>query len=75
VDDVAQAFLKAVGNPRSCASAYNVTGEEAISWNQFTVKVAEAMEAQETVLPGEGQILDLIKRDSVCGVDQVVPRR
>jgi nucleoside-diphosphate-sugar epimerase len=45
VDDVARAFVNAAGNPGSFGRAYNVTGEEAISWNQFTVKIAEAMGA------------------------------
>lgn len=45
IDDVARGFLNAAGNPRTFGKAYNVTGEEAISWNQLTVKVAEAMGA------------------------------
>ncbi len=45
IDDVARGFLGAAGNPRAFGKAYNVTGDEAISWNQFTAKVAEAMEA------------------------------
>ncbi len=45
VDDVARAFVNAAGNPGAFGKAYNVTGEEAISWNQFTVKIAEAMDA------------------------------
>jgi len=45
IDDVARGFLHAAGNARTFGKAYNVTGEEAISWNQLTVKIAEAMGA------------------------------
>lgn len=43
IDDVARGFVNAAGNPATFGNAYNVTGEEAISWNQFTAKIAEAM--------------------------------
>ncbi len=49
-DDVARGFVGAAGNPRAFGKAYNVTGEEAITWNQFTVKIAEAMDAPPPTL-------------------------
>jgi nucleoside-diphosphate-sugar epimerase len=45
IDDVARGFLGAAGNARAFGHAYNVTGEEAVTWNQLTAKVAEAMGA------------------------------
>ena len=45
IDDVARGFLGAAGNVTALGKAYNVTGEEAITWNQFTVQVAAAMDA------------------------------
>lgn len=44
IDDAARGFVGAAGNERAFGKAYNVTGEEAITWNQFTAKIAEAME-------------------------------
>ena len=45
IDDVARGFVNAAGTTATFGKSYNVTGEEAITWNQFTQKVAEAMEA------------------------------
>jgi nucleoside-diphosphate-sugar epimerase len=45
IDDVARGFLGAAGNARAFGHAYNVTGEEAVTWTQLTAKVAEAMGA------------------------------
>ncbi len=45
IDDVARGFLGAAGNPAAFGQAYNVTGEEAVTWNQLTAKIAEAMGA------------------------------
>lgn len=45
IDDVARGFLGAAGNDAAFGHAYNVTGEEAVTWNQLTAKIAEAMGA------------------------------
>lgn len=44
VDDAARGFVGAAGNEKAFGRAYNVSGEEAITWNQFTAKIAEAMD-------------------------------
>jgi nucleoside-diphosphate-sugar epimerase len=44
-DDVARAFVAAVGNSKTFGKAYNVTGDEWISWNRFHRGIAEAMNA------------------------------
>jgi nucleoside-diphosphate-sugar epimerase len=45
VDDVGHAFVSAACNPAAFGKAYNTTGEEIITWNQYHQKVAEALEA------------------------------
>lgn len=47
IDDVARGFLKAAGNAKTFGRAYNVTGEEAVTWNQLTAMIAEAMGAPQ----------------------------
>jgi nucleoside-diphosphate-sugar epimerase len=42
-DDVARAFVGAVGNENAFGKAYHVTGEEWMTWNSYHHKVAEAM--------------------------------
>jgi nucleoside-diphosphate-sugar epimerase len=44
-DDVARAFVEAVGNPRSFGREYHVAGEEWMTWDTYIQRVAEAMNA------------------------------
>jgi nucleoside-diphosphate-sugar epimerase len=46
-DDVAGAFVAALGNETAYGEAYHVTSEEVISWNQYHEYVADAMDAPE----------------------------
>jgi len=43
VDDVARAFVSALGNERSLGRAYHVTGEEWRTWNRYHEEVAIAL--------------------------------
>ena len=45
IDDVARAFAGAAGNERAFGSAYNVTGEEVMTWDQYTERAAEGLGA------------------------------
>lgn len=44
-DDVARAFVNAVGNTRTYGKAYHVTGEEWMTWDQYHQGIAQAMNA------------------------------
>ena len=43
VDDVARAFVGALGNQAAFGKTYNVTGEEWMTWNHYHEGVAEAL--------------------------------
>ena len=43
VDDVARAFVAAIGNERAYGKAYHTAGDHWMTWNQFHAGVAEAL--------------------------------
>ncbi|HET7767404.1 MAG TPA: NAD-dependent epimerase/dehydratase family protein [Chloroflexota bacterium] len=45
IDDVARAFAGACGNDVSFGRAYNVTGEEVMTWDEYTERAAEGLGA------------------------------
>ena len=45
IDDVARGFLGATGNRAAWGKAYNLTGEEWLTWDRYTELVAEALGA------------------------------
>ncbi|NJM07742.1 NAD-dependent epimerase/dehydratase family protein [Candidatus Gracilibacteria bacterium] len=45
VDDVARAFVNAIGNQRASGRCYHVTGEEWNTWNRYHEIVARAVDA------------------------------
>ena len=49
-DDVAGAFVNAVGNEDAYGEAYHVTSEEVITWDQYHETVAAALDAPEPEL-------------------------
>jgi nucleoside-diphosphate-sugar epimerase len=49
-DDVAAAFVNAIGNETASGETYHVTSEEVITWNQYHGYVAEAMDAPDPEL-------------------------
>jgi nucleoside-diphosphate-sugar epimerase len=50
IDDVGRGFVGAAGNPKAFGKAYNVTGEEWMTWNRYTEGVAEALNAPAPTL-------------------------
>lgn len=49
-DDVARAFVNAVGNETAYGEAYHVTSEECMSWNRYHREVAAALDAPDPEL-------------------------
>jgi nucleoside-diphosphate-sugar epimerase len=47
VDDLARAFVNAIGNAKTIGKSYHVTGEEWLTWNQYYLLTAQALEAPE----------------------------
>jgi nucleoside-diphosphate-sugar epimerase len=47
VDDVARAFIGAIGNPKTYGQAYHTTGEEWFTWDEYHRQVAHALGAPE----------------------------
>ena len=45
IDDVARAFAGAAGNEAAFGRAYNVTGEEGMTWDEHTARAAEGLGA------------------------------
>ncbi len=43
VDDVARGFVGVMGNPKCLGEAYNITGDEWMTWNQYHQQVAEVV--------------------------------
>ena len=50
IDDVARAFVNAVGNEQAFGNAYHLTGEEWQTWNQYHDRLAEAIGAPKPTL-------------------------
>jgi len=50
VDDVARAFVNAIGNQKAFGKAYHVTGEEWQTWDQYHERLAEAIGAPKPTL-------------------------
>jgi nucleoside-diphosphate-sugar epimerase len=42
VDDVAKAFIGAIGNEKTYGQSYHTAGEEWMTWNQYTDRISEA---------------------------------
>ncbi len=49
-DDVARAFVNAVGNEKTFGKAYHLTGEEWQTWDQYHLRLAEAIGAPKPKL-------------------------
>jgi nucleoside-diphosphate-sugar epimerase len=49
-EDVARAFVAAIGNARTYGNAYHTTGEEWLTWNRYHQLVAEALGASAPAL-------------------------
>jgi nucleoside-diphosphate-sugar epimerase len=49
-DDVARAFVGALGNPKAYGKGYHVTGEEWLTWDAYHGVVAQALEAPSPTL-------------------------
>ncbi|MEZ4860811.1 MAG: NAD-dependent epimerase/dehydratase family protein [Caldilineaceae bacterium] len=50
IDDVARAFVHAIGNERTYGQSYHVAGEEWLTWNQHHQQVAAALGAPAPTL-------------------------
>ena len=50
IDDVGRGFVGAAQNPKAFGKAYNLTGEEWMTWNRYHAGVAEALNAPTPTL-------------------------
>lgn len=50
IDDVARAFVNAIGNERAFGSTYHLTGDEWQTWNQYHERLADAIGAPKPSL-------------------------
>jgi len=50
VDDVARAFVNALGNEKTFGQAYHLAGEEWQTWNQYHQRLAQAIGAPEPTI-------------------------
>ncbi|MFZ4508717.1 MAG: NAD-dependent epimerase/dehydratase family protein [Fimbriimonas sp.] len=50
VDDVARAFVNALGNPVALGKAYQTTGEQCVTWDQYHQHIARAMGAPDPTI-------------------------
>lgn len=50
IDDVARAFIGALGNDRTFGKSYHTTGEEWMTWDRYHQGVAEALGAPSPIL-------------------------
>lgn len=50
IEDVGRGFVGAAGNPKAFGKAYNVTGEEWMTWNRYNEGVAKALNAPAPTL-------------------------
>ena len=68
-DDVAGAFVGAIGNPVTFGKAYHATGEEWLTWNQYHQGVAEALNVPTPPfvhIPSELLAVIAPKRAGIC---------
>lgn len=49
-DDVARTFMAAAGQPRTFGRSYHVTGEEWMTWDSYTRRIAEAVGAPNPMI-------------------------
>lgn len=71
IDDVARAFVGALGNPRAFGKAYHATGEEWMTWNQLHAHVAQALGVPlpELVHIPTDLLASVAKRAAGCAVN------
>ncbi len=50
IDDVARAFVNAIGNEKAFGQSYHLAGEEWQTWNQYHQRLAEAIGAPDPAL-------------------------
>lgn len=68
-DDVGRGFADAAGNPNTYGQAYNVAGEEWLTWNQYHQTVARALGPEPTLIHIPTDLLVRLapERAGICG--------
>jgi nucleoside-diphosphate-sugar epimerase len=71
VDDVARGFIAVMENSKCFGEAYNITGEEWMTWNSYYEQVAEVAGGTYEPVPIPTEVLRQIKPDWASGAHEI----
>ena len=51
IDDMAKGFVGALGREQTFGKAYNIVGDEVMTWNDFHIRMAQAIGCEANIVP------------------------